>query len=322
MAQRITTEALAARLRDPRAYEPAPASVSVVETHASLLFFAGERVYKVKKPVDYGFLDFSTLEKRQFYCEEEVRLNRRLAPEVYLGVVAIMRGDDGAVRIGGDGEVVEHAVEMARLPADRMLDRLLDEDRVTDGELDAVAERIAAFHATARTDCAVASHGAPEAVAARVRGNLEECARLAGELPDAARCDGPVLSAWALDRLRTWTDAEIARLRSLLSERAASGFVREGHGDLHAGNICLPAGGGVVAYDCIEFEPAFRCVDVGAEIAFLAMDLERRGHVGQAARVVERYIEASGDEGLRAMQALFRCHYACVRGKVTALRAR
>lgn len=322
MAQRISRAALVDGLRDPRAYATAPDAVSMVETHASLLFFAGERVYKVKKPVDYGFLDFSTIERRRFFCAEEVRLNRRLAPDVYLGVVAITRDGAGRVRIGGDGEVVEHAVEMVRLPADRMLDRLLDEDRVTDAELDAVAERIAAFHATARADAEVAAFGAPEAVAARVRENLDECAALAGDPPREARADAPVLSVFALDRLRAWTEAELLRLRPLLARRAAAGFVREGHGDLHAGNICLPAGGGVIAYDCIEFEPAFRCVDVGAEVAFLAMDLERRGHVAQAARVVDRYCAASGDDEARAVQALFRCHYACVRGKVTALRAR
>jgi aminoglycoside phosphotransferase family enzyme/predicted kinase len=322
MAQRISREALIDGLRDGRAYAPAPDAVSMLETHASLLFFAGERVYKVKKPVAYGFLDFSTLERRRFYCEEEMRLNRRLAPEVYLGVVAVTRDGDGRVRIGGEGAVVEYAVEMVRLPAARMLDRLLDEDRVTDAELDAVAERIAAFHATARADAEVAAFGAPEAVAARVRENLDECAALVGDLPREARGDAPVLGAWALERLRASTEAELLRLRPLLARRAEAGFVREGHGDLHAGNICLPVGGGVIAYDCIEFEPAFRCVDVGAEIAFLAMDLERRGHVAQAARVVDRYCAASGDDGARAVQALFRCHYACVRGKVTALRAR
>jgi len=322
VATEVNIEELIEALRRPEAYAHAPDSVSLLQTHASVIFFAGDRVYKVKKPVDYGFLDFSTFERRKRFCEEEVRLNRRLAPRVYLGVVRITRDGGGRIGVDGDGEAVEHAVEMRRLPAERMLDRLLDRGEVGETDLDAIADRIAAFHKDARCDDEVRAFGAPEAIAKRIETNLDECAALAGDLPEREDADAPALTTATLERLRAWSAAQLRAQRELLAARAAGGRVREGHGDLHAGNICLPEGGGVVAYDCIEFEASFRCLDVAAELAFLAMDLERRGFVEQAAHLVDRYATATGDAELRDLQALYRCHYACVRGKVSALRAR
>lgn len=319
-----STDDLRRALLDPGAYPHPPERVTVLQTHGSMLFFAGDRVYKVKKPVDFGFMNFTTLQRRRFYCEEEVRLNRRMASRIYLGVAPITRAADGRIAVRGEGEVIEYAVEMRRLPAERMLDALLAADEATEADLDAIAERVAAFHAEARADDAVRAFGEPDAVERRVGTNLQECAELAGDLPDAPDPAAPALSRTGLDRLRGWSEEELSRLRPRIAQRAAGGRVREGHGDLHAGNICLLEEGGqreVVAYDCIEFEESFRCLDVAAEIAFLAMDLERRGFVEAARRVVDRYARVAHDEDLREMQSLYRCHYACVRGKVAALRA-
>jgi len=320
-----STDELRRALLDPGAYTHAPERVTLLQTHGSMLFFAGDRVYKVKKPVDFGFMNFTTLRRRRFYCEEEVRLNRRMAARVYLGVAPITRSADGRIAVRGEGEVIEHAVEMRRLPAERMLDALLEAGQAEEADLDAIADRVVAFHADARADDSVRAFGEPDAVARRRGTNLEECAELAGDLPDAPDPAAPALSRAGLDRLRRWSEDEQSRLRQRIADRAAGGRVREGHGDLHAGNICLLQEGGqreVVAYDCIEFEESFRCLDVAAEIAFLAMDLERRGFVEAARRVVDRYARVAHDEGLRELQALYRCHYACVRGKVAALRAR
>ena len=152
-------------LSQPAAYPFAVDRVEALQTHVSILFFAGERVYKVKKPVDFGFLDFSTLKRRRFFCGEEVRLNRRLAPDVYLGVVPILRGPDGRLRIGSDeSDPVDYAVEMRRLPADRMLDRLLDEGVIDNTVIDDIVEVLVRFHATAATGPDVDRHGEPDAV--------------------------------------------------------------------------------------------------------------------------------------------------------------
>jgi len=284
-------------LARPEAYPGRPARVEIIETHISRVYLAGDRAYKVKKPVRFPFLDYSTAERRRHFCEEEVRLNRRLAPEVYRGVVPVTA--DG--RIGGTGAVLEYAVEMVRLPQERMLDRLLEAGTATPAAMEAIADRLAAFHAGAER---VEGYGHPEQVRRVVAANLDDARRF---LP------GPWRDRIARDQMG-FLDAHGA----LLERRVREGRVRDGHGDLHAQNVCLP-GDRVVIYDCIEFEPAFRCGDVAGEVAFLAMDCERRGAWALARAFVDRYVARSGDEGLRALLPLYRRHRACVRGLVESL---
>jgi len=277
-------------LRRPEAYPPpGPPHVEVHETHCSLVFLAGDRAYKIKKPVRFPFLDYSTLEKRRFFCEEEVRLNRRLAPSVYLGVVPVTA--DG--RIGGEGEAVEYAVEMVRLPQERMLDEMLRREEVEVADVERIADVIADFHARADVH---ESQGIGQ-----IRSNLDDAAQF---LPPA----------W-LARLRAEDRRLEAELGPLLAERPS----RDGHGDLHAANVCLPDGE-VVIYDCIEFEPRFRIEDVAAEIAFLAMDLERHGAWELSRAFVRRYVERSGDKGVEPLLPLFKPYRACVRGLVESIR--
>jgi len=308
-------------LTDPRAYRPSPETVETLQTHASIIFFAGNLVYKVKKSVDLGFLDFSTLDKRRFYCQEEVRLNRRLAPQTYRGVVNVTRTDEGGLRVNGDGEIVEHAVEMERLPADRMLAALLERGEADTALIDQIAEILVRFHAGAASGPDVDAHATPDAVRRKTIGNLDAAEPFAGDLPDQPAPDEPTLTRAAWRRLRNWTQRRLGDHRDVMRKRVTEGRAREGHGDLHAGNICaLPDR--IVIYDCIEFEPAFRCCDVAADIAFLAMDLDRRGAPSLADGLIDTYSTEAHDDGLRALQPLYRCHFAAVRGKVDSIKAR
>ncbi|MEZ5102273.1 MAG: AAA family ATPase [Thermoleophilia bacterium] len=312
--------ALVEALSRPEAYPFPVERVDVLHTHVSVLFFAGPRVYKVKKPVDLGFLDFREPAARRRACAEEVRLNEALAPGVYLGVAPIGRDERGELRIGGPGEPVEVAVEMVRLPVDRMLDRLLADDDVGDEAIDELARLLAGFHAAAGTGPGVDEHGSPEAVAANVRENFAQTrghVAAPGEAaPGGARTVSPALHAY----LEAEAERLLAEDDALLRRRVAEGRVRDGHGDLHAGNVCL-APRGTLVYDRIEFAARFRCGDVACDLAFLTMDLDERGHHELSARLVRRYVEASGDAELVGLLPFYEQYRAIVRAKVLGLAA-
>lgn len=325
---------------DPGAYPNAPREVTSLQTHISELFFAGDLVYKVKKPVDLGFLDFSTLAQRRWACGEEVRLNAALAPGVYRRVAPIVAagGNDGAdghgaVRIARadeappEQEIMEYSVEMVRLPADRMLDRVLAEGTFHEGVVGEIVRRLSPFHAAAATGKGVDEHGSPEALRRKFGDTLRRLAA-EGTADDRNSGLGPTISPKLLDHLRDWLLSELNSKRGLIRSRARSGRIREGHGDLHAGNICLDprdlggSEGGLVMYDRLEFSKPLRCLDIAAEIAFLAMDLEYHGHTAVAAVLTEQYAQRRSDNELPLLQPMHRCHYAAVRGMVDSIRAR
>lgn len=302
------------QLRRPEAYPRPPERVSLRETHISYLFFAGERVYKVKKAVDLGFLDFSTLERRRHFCEEEVRLNRRLAPRTYLGVVPITSSDDGALRVGGNGEAVEWAVEMVRLPEERMLDRLLDRSEIDNSHMNLLADRLVAFHASAATGPGVDEHGSLDGVSFNVLENFEQTRSFAGPLSQQSLVSGR-LHEFLEGRARGFLDGE----RTLLERRVEERRIRDGHGDLWAGNICF-VDDGLVIYDCIEFADRLRCGDVACDLAFLAMDLDSRGYRGFARYLAKRYAEEAADEELERLMPFYKEYRAMVRAKVAGIR--
>lgn len=292
-----------AALLDPGVYPHPVDRVELVETHISWVLLAGERVYKIKKPVDLGFLDFTTLERRRFFCEEEVRLNRRLAPDTYLGVVELT-GTGRAVRIGGPGPTREVAVAMRRLPADRMLDRLVREGRAEAELLDAVARLIARFHAEAATGGEIDELGGIDTVRANWTENFAQTADLPeAVLPDASR-----------RALRQWVRAFLARESARFAARVAAGRSRDCHGDLQAQHVCCTDP--IQVFDCIEFNHRFRFGDTAGEIAFLAMDLERLGRPDLALRFLNTYFEASGDWEAVPLLDFYRAYRAFVRGKV------
>ncbi|MEW5786672.1 MAG: AAA family ATPase [Pseudomonadota bacterium] len=284
--------------------EPPP---RLIETHISWVILAGGFAYKLKKPLDLGFLDFSTLDKRQACCREELRLNQRLAPHIYLDVVPVT-GTPAAPRLGGDGPVLEWAVKMRAFPADATLDR---EGDIGAGSIDAIADRLAAFHGGLPAVPAGSGHGSLEAIMAPLQANFTVLGNLAaGQGPEWA----------ALPGLEAWCQAEGRRLAPHFAARAAGGFVRECHGDLHLGNIAWVDGAPLI-FDAIEFNAGLRCIDVINELAFLTMDLAHRGRPDLAWRCLNRYLEGTGDyRGLTALP-FYQVYRALVRAKVAAIRA-
>lgn len=289
-----------------------PGRVELIETHISRLFLTARRVYKVKKPLRLDFLDYSTAALRRRFCHEEVRLNRRLAPTTYLGVVPLTRPEGDRWHLAGDGPPLEWAVEMRRLPAAGMLDRRLEHGEIDNAMLDGIADLLVRFHRAANAGAEVRRHGTPAAVGELIEDNLRELEAFVGET-------GP-LPVPLHDFLGSRARGFLAASDSLLRRRVAQGCIREGHGDLHAGNLCLTEEGWVV-YDCIEFSQRFRCGDRALDLAFLAMDLDRRGFHAFSEYLVRRYAELAGDSDLRALLPFYKAYRAAVRGKVACLGA-
>ena len=296
-------------MRAPRFYPHRPERVDVVETHISFVFLAGERVYKVKKKLSLPFLDYSTLERRRHFCEEEVRLNRRLAPDTYIGVRSIVRVQ-GGFRLGAVEEpnAVEYAVEMHRLPEDRTLECLVRSGEADEAMAERIARRIADFHRDAEP--AAAGRGGAEEIKERLDENLRTT------LPFV----GLAIDRHAYAAVERFSDVFVLSRRALLDERAERGHVREGHGDLRAEHIVVEPGR-ITVYDCVEFDERLRFVDVASDLAFLYMDLERIGAGTLATALEHAYVERSGDEQLRALIPFYACYRAWVRVKATCLRA-
>jgi uncharacterized protein len=297
---------LVAGLLCPDAYPGAAPGDTVghLETHISHVFLVGDRAYKLKKPLDLGFLDFSTLERRHHFCDEEVRLNRRLAPDLYLGVVPIT-GIPEHLRVSGAGEVLEYLVEMHRFPQASLLDRCA----LTPALIDRIAERLSAFHAEIPRADPAGPFGSPEAVLAPMLENLHQVRERVGD----AVCDG------RLDRLETWTRQRWQELTPLIERRREEGRVRECHGDLHRGNIAEREGEPLF-FDALEFNPALRWIDTASELAFLLMDLDSAGEQALARRLLNRYLELSGDYGALRVLRFYQVYRAMVRAKVAAIR--
>jgi aminoglycoside phosphotransferase family enzyme/predicted kinase len=309
----VELERLIEALSRPDAYPHPAAPVEVRQTHISVVFLAGDRAYKVKKPVDPGFLDFRTLERRHHFCAEEVRLNRRLAPTVYRGVVPVVRAGEG-VRVGGPGEVVEWAVEMERLPEYAQLGRWLERGEADAALLARLARRLADFHAAAGGGPAVTAAASFDAVAGNARDNFTQ----------AAPSVGLTLSLAVRDRLRTLTNEALDRLRPLIEARAARGVPRDTHGDLRLDHVYVfpdrPPPGDLVVIDCIEFSERFRHADPVADIAFLVMDLLFAGRADLAGAFADAYCQAAGDGEGRALLPFYTAYRAAVRGKVDGLK--
>ena len=300
---------LPAALQRPECYSHPARSIRVLETHISWVLLTGEYAYKIKKPVDLGFVDFSTLEKRRHYCEEEVRLNRRLAPELYLDVVTV-RGSPAAPHIGGDGPLLDYAVKMREFPQEALASWLLEHGRFGAGEIDALAALIADFHAGAARAGPGERLGAPDTVCAAALQNFEQIMprlRLARDKE-------------TVQLLREWTEREFRDRCGELAARKRAGFVRECHGDLHLRNIVV-SGGRPVPFDCIEFNDELRWIDIASEVAFVVMDLHDRGRPDLGWRFLNRYFEASGDYDALAVLRFYLVYRALVRAKVHLIRS-
>jgi aminoglycoside phosphotransferase family enzyme/predicted kinase len=288
----------------PEAYPHAVDRVDLVQTHISYVFLVGDYVYKVKKPVDFGFLDFSTLAKRLYYSRQEVALNARLCEDTYLGVSRI-RERDGKIAIDGPGRVIEYAVRMRRLPAERMMDRLLEEGKVTPRMVRRLAEKLSAFHARAETSRRIAEYG-DWAIRYNWRENVEQWQPYTGRTISERQ-----------DRiLRVYGEAFLARKADLLRRRVKQRRIRRVHADLRSDAVCFT--NGICVFDCVEFSDRLSLLDVTRDVGFLTMDLDYRGRSDLARAFVRRYVAASGDGELPALLDFYAAYSACVRGKVEA----
>jgi uncharacterized protein len=278
------------------------------QTHISLVFLAEERVFKVKKPVDLGFVDYSTLDLRKRFCELEVELNRRLAPSVYLGVVPITRDASGRHQIGGSGEAVEYAVEMKRLDDRDSAQARLAAGRLARSDIERIAQRLVEFHAAARCDESTAKYGTRAVIEHNVRENFEQ-----------TRDSAPnVLDRRELEAIERWQLGFIAEREALFEQRIAQGRVRDGHGDLRLEH-CYLHGEQVEIIDCIEFAERFRYGDVCADLAFLAMDLNWHERRDFSEALLAAYARSSGDYDLYAVVDFYQSYRAYVRGKVSSI---
>ncbi len=306
--------------------------VRLAETHISWVILTGEYAYKIKKPVEFGFLDYSTLALRHKFCQEELRLNRRLAPFLYISVVSIT-DEHGSVGFDGPGPVLEYAVKLRQFDEDCLADRLLGQNCITNDQIDRLALILAEFHGKAERAGPSDAHGNPETILAAAEHNFDTLLRLGNQLDFARQASSAADSRYQpsklsgnaltndvprLDALSSWTRSEFQRLGSVFRARKNDGFVRECHGDLHSGNLVL-IDGELIPFDCIEFSEDLRWIDCISEIAFLFMDMDERGQSGLAWRLLNRYLAVSGDyAGLEVMH--FYCVYrALVRAKVDAL---
>jgi len=292
----------------PEAYPHPAHDLELHETHVSWVVLAGPYAYKLKKPVTLGFVDFSTFARRAANCEAEVQLNRRMAPDVYLGVVDVVERD-GEIRVGGPGRVLERAVWMRRLPAEGMLSRLLAREEATPALIRRIARMVARFHATAATGPGVDEYGDRSNIDAHWQGNLREIEPyLEVTLP-----------SWELKVIRRYVGRFLDANDRLFTRRIATHRVRDGHGDLHSNSICL-VDDRIVAFDCIEFAAGYRCGDVAAEVAFLSMDLDHAGRADLGWIFVDEYVRRSSDSEVGTLLDFYKCYRAFVRGKVLSLR--
>jgi len=301
---------LPAALLDPACYPHAVGRIRVIETHISWVFLTGRFAYKVKKPVDLGFANFSSLRLRRHYCREELRLNRRLAGNVYLDVVTL-RGDPRRPRIGGKGPVLEYAVRMRQFRQSALASRALASGQFGVRQIDALADRIAAFHAGALAAPAGDSCGTSASALDSALENFHQMLPLAKSRQDRAR----------LLALRQWTRREHTLRGEALEARKSAGAIRECHGDLHLGNIAL-IDGDPVPFDCIEFNDRFRWIDVMNEVAFLVMELDYRGRGELGWRFLNRYLESTGDYAGISVLRFYLVYRALVRAKVHLMRSR
>lgn len=295
----------------PAAFDHATGGFTLRETHISWVILCGDYAYKLKKPVDFGFLDFSTLEQRRHYCEEELRLNRRFSPELYLAVVPVTDTPQGPV-IAGKGPIIDYAVKMRRFDETQLLDNIAARGALDEPLLRSIARELARLHGELPRcfpDPEGADPGTPASLRAALVQNFEQLHRY--PLADAEQQELDAVERWALRRYD--------ELCKMMQQRVLDGWVIDGHGDDHLGNMAI-IDGAVRLFDCIEFNAEFRVIDSIAEVALLDMDLNARGHPAEAFRLLSDYLEYRGDFDGLALLDLYGCYYALVRAKVNILK--
>jgi aminoglycoside phosphotransferase family enzyme/predicted kinase len=290
-------------MSDPAIYAHHPSSVQVVQTHISVVFIAGDLVYKVKKPLNFGFLDFTSLEKRRFFCQQEVILNSRFSKGIYLDVVSIHQGPRG-LNLIGEGTEIETAVLMKYVPEKYLMATMLADEQITHELLDRIADRLAYFHSQAERSGAIKNFGSVEVIRQNLRENFDQTRPYIGKTISSQTHQE--ISSLSFDFLKIHTD--------FFRERVRRGFIRDCHGDLHLHHVIILDE--IMLYDCIEFNDRFRYSDTAADLAFLLMDLDSRGWPDFAERISRRYAVSAHDPDVLKLLGFYKSYRAFVRGKV------
>jgi len=293
------------QLLDPLAYPHPAGEVGLVQTHISYVLLAGDYVYKFKKPVDFGFLNFTTMAKRRYFCEQELLLNRRLCPTIYLDLVT-MNGN-GVPVLNGPGPVIEYGIKMKRMPADRMMDKIIRAGLLTADMLEAVVDTLVPFYIKA--DSTERHFGTAQAVGINVLENFAQIQEFVG---------GEAIRAEQFELLSNFSHRFLEH-EEIFEQRIAAGRIHDCHGDLHSGNICLADQ--VYIYDCIEFNQRFRYCDVASDVAFLAMDLDYHGCSQLSTYFIDYFQRAAYDDSLLEVLNFYKCYRAAVRGKINLFTA-
>jgi len=293
-------------LMKPEAYDEEPGKIELTQTHISFVFLTKNFVYKVKKAVDLGFLDFTTLEKRRFFCEKELELNRRLCRDMYIEVVPINKSN--VIKIKGEGETVEYAVKMKRMPQEKMMSRLLEENKVDSKFIDKIAKIIAEFHSKAETNKRISKFGSLEIIETNWKENFDQTREFVDK----------TISTEDFTLIRERIEHFMKNNVSFFEKRMKGGRVRDCHGDIHSGNIFVTDR--IYIFDAIEFNERFRYSDVASDVAFLAMDLDFKQRTDLSNFFVERYVEYSEDQRLTKLLPFYKCYRAYVRGKVVSFK--
>ncbi|MGD6853187.1 MAG: phosphotransferase [Candidatus Bathyarchaeia archaeon] len=291
---------------NPQTYPEPTGKIELIQTHISFVFLTEKYVYKVKKPVNFGFLDFSTLEQRHLYCEKELQLNRRLCPEIYLEVVPINKSS--TLKINGDGKTVEYALKMKRLPQDRLMTQLLQEGKIDRKVIAEIAEIVAKFHSVAETNAEISEFGSLKIVKTNWDENFAQTTKYIGQ----------TISKETFDFIKSKIDGFMDQNKALFQSRIDGNHIRDCHGDLHSGNIFVT--NKICIFDAIEFNDRFRYSDVASDVAFLAMDLDSQKRSDLSVYFIEQYVACSKDTQLEQMLPFYKCYRAYVRGKVVSFR--
>lgn len=300
-------------LLQPTAYTPKPSTVKLIQTHISYVFITDNFVYKFKKPVDFGFLDFTSLAKRRYFCEQELILNRRLCPSIYLDLVVLYNTPNGFMLGSQDqeipGTVIEYGIKMKRMPEDRMMTNIIKSGSLVPEMIDSICDVLVPFYDRAETGPEIKEFGRPESVGVNIFENFSQTESFIGS---------PALSKDQFARIKKFSTAFLQQ-DELFAARIAADRIRDCHGDLYSANICLAEQ--VFIFDCIEFNTRFRYCDVASDIAFLAMDLDFHGFPDLSDRFVAGMSEKSNDTGLKTMLSFYKCYRAYVRGKINLFTA-
>jgi aminoglycoside phosphotransferase family enzyme len=293
-------------LLQPDAYPPNPGKVELIQTHISFVFLTDKYVYKMKKAVNFGFLDFSTLDKRHSNCLKELELNRRLCPSIYLEVLPITYSN--GIKVGGKGEAVEYVLKMKRLPQNRIMTLLIKEGKVKKKTVDDIAKIVADFHGKAQATSEISEFGSLKIIKTNWEENFAQTEKYIGQTIGKAQ----------FDHLKTIINGFLDKNKSLFESRVVNGRIRDCHGDLHSGNIFITEE--ICIFDAIEFNDRFRYSDVTADVAFLAMDLDFQNKRDLADYFINKYVEYSKDDQLTQLLAFYKCYRAYVRGKVISFK--